>query len=85
MQFGAAQDEAISGNTDVDMTGVLTISSKKDIALVNNFKKIRVSSLLVNDPAKGQIDLAGEFAVSNITKSGSADVWFYEVTLADGF
>ena len=85
LQFGAAQDEAISGNTDVDMTGVLTISSKKDIALVNNFKKIRVSSLLVNDPAKGQIDLAGEFAVSNITKSGSADVWFYEVTLADGF
>lgn len=85
LQFGAAQDETISGNTDVDMTGVLTISSKKDIALVNNFKKIRVSSLLVNDPAKGQIDLAGEFAVSNITKSGSADAWFYEVTLADGF
>ena len=85
LQFGAAQDEAISGNTDVDMTGVLTISSKKDIALVNNFKKIRVSSLLINDPAKGQIDLSGEFAVSNITKSGSADAWFYEVTLADGF
>ena len=85
LQFGAAQDETISGNTDVDMTGVLIISSKKDIALVNNFKKIRVSSLLVNDPAKGQIDLAGEFAVSNITKSGSADAWFYEVTLADGF
>lgn len=85
LQFGAAQDEAISGNTDVDMTGVLTISSKKDIALVNNFKKIRVSSLLVNDPTKGQINLAGEFAVSNITKSGSADAWFYEVTLADGF
>lgn len=85
LRFGAAQDEAISGNTDVDMTGVLTISSKKDIALVNNFKKIRVSSLLVNDPTKGQIDLAGEFAVSNITKSGSADAWFYEVTLADGF
>lgn len=85
LQFGAAQDETISGDTDVDMTGVLTISSKKDIALVNNFKKIRVSSLLVNDPTKGQIDLAGEFAVSNITKSGSADAWFYEVTLADGF
>lgn len=85
LQFGAAQDETISGNTDVDITGVLTISSKKDIALVNNFKKIRVSSLLVNDPAKGQIDLSGEFAVSNITKSGSADAWFYEVTLADGF
>ena len=85
LQFGAAQDEAISGNTDVDMTGVLTISSKKDIALVNNFKKIRVSSLLVNDPAKGQLDLSGEFAVSNITKSGSANAWFYEVTLADGF
>lgn len=85
LQFGAAQDEAISGNTDVDMTGVLTISSKKDIALVNNFKKIRVSSLLVNDPARGQLDLSGEFAVSNITKSGSADAWFYEVTLADGF
>ena len=85
LQFGAAQDEAISGNTDIDMTGVLTISSKKDIALVNNFKKIRVSSLLVNDPTKGQIDLSGEFAVSNITKSGSANAWFYEVTLADGF
>ena len=85
LQFGAAQDETISGNTDVDMSGVLTISSKKDIALVNNFKKIRVSSLLVNDPTKGQIDLSGEFAVSNITKSGSADAWFYEVTLADGF
>lgn len=85
LQFGAAQDEAISGNTDVDMTGVLTISSKKDIALVNNFKKIRVLSLLINDPTKGQIDLSGEFAVSNITKSGSADAWFYEVTLADGF
>ena len=85
LQYGAAQDETMSGNTDVDMTGVLTISSKKDIALVNNFKKIRVSSLLVNDPAKGQIDLSGEFAVSNITKSGSTDAWFYEVTLADGF
>ena len=85
LQFGAAQDEAISGNTDVDTTGVLTISSKKDIALVNNFKKIRVSSFLVNDPARGQLDLSGEFAVSNITKSGSAGAWFYEVNLADGF
>lgn len=85
LQFGAAQDEAMSGNTDVDMAGVLTISSKKDIALVNNFKKIRVSSLLVNDPAKGQLDLSGEFAVASITKSGGTDAWFYEVTLADGF
>ena len=85
LQYGAAQDEAMSGNTDVDMAGVLTISSKKDIGLVNNFKKIRVSSLLVNDPARGQLDLLGEFAVSSITKSGSANAWFYEVTLADGF
>lgn len=85
MTFGAVADIALSGNTDVDTAGILTIASKIDIPLVNNFKKIRISSLLVNDTNNGQLDLAGEYAVKSIEKSGSTGAWFYTVTLADGF
>lgn len=85
LQFGAVQDEVVSGNTDVDKSGVLTISSTKNIPLVEQYKSIRIASMLINDKSRGDIDLAGEYPVASIVKSGSNGAWFYTVTLASGF
>ena len=84
--FGNIADSTISGNTNIDITdGVLTIASKQNINAPNEFKKIRITTLLVSDENGGSLNLAGEYAVDSITKSGSNDAYIYEVTLAAGY
>ncbi len=83
--FGAVDDATISGTTDVATTGVLTIATSIDINNPDDFKKIRVVSLLVNDAVEGQLDLAGEYKVDSIVKTGSTGAWVYTVTLSSNF
>ncbi|WP_180104799.1 host specificity factor TipJ family phage tail protein [Acinetobacter sp. YH12108] len=83
--YGSAPDSNISGTTDVSTTGILTIASSINIVDPDNYKKIRISSLTVEDLVEGQLSLAGEYAVSNIVKTGSAGAWFYEVTLKSNY
>lgn len=84
--FGSAEDRNISGNTNVSITdGVLTIASNIDIPNPNDYKKIRVTSLLVDGDSGESLNLAGEYPVKSIVKSGSASGYFYEVTLSSGF
>ncbi|MEK5750806.1 host specificity factor TipJ family phage tail protein [Acinetobacter variabilis] len=83
--YGSAPDSNISGTTNVSTTGILTIASSIDIVDPDNYKKIRISSLTVEDLVEGQLSLAGEYAVSNIVKTGSAGAWFYEVTLKSNY
>ena len=83
--FGTVDDATISGTTDVDTTGILTIATSTDINNPNYFKKIRVVSLLVNDATAGNLDLAGEYKVDSIVKSGSSGAWVYTVTLNSNF
>lgn len=83
--YGSAPDSNISGTTDVSTAGILTIASSIDIIDPDNYKKIRISSLTVEDLVEGQLSLAGEYAVSNIVKTGSAGAWFYEVTLKSNY
>lgn len=83
--YGSAPDSALSGTTDVTTTGILTIASATDILDPQKYKKIRISALTIEDVESGQLSLAGEYAVSNIVKSGSVGAWFYEVTLAPNF
>ena len=83
--YGSAPDSALSGTTDVTTTGILTIASATDIIDPQKYKKIRISALTIEDVDAGQLSLAGEYAVSNIVKSGSVGAWFYEVTLAPSF
>lgn len=85
LQFGAAQDENLSGNADIDKDGILTIASAKDILNVDTYKKIRIASMLVKDPSRGDIDLAGDYPIKHITKDGSDGAWFYTFVLADEF
>lgn len=83
--YGSAPNINISGTTDVDATGVLTIASATNIIDPEKYKKIRISSLTVDDLVEGQLSLAGEYSVSNIVKTGSAGAWFYEVELASNY
>lgn len=83
--YGSAPDSNISGTTDVSTTGILTIASSINIVDPDNYKKIRIASLTVEDLVEGQLSLAGEYAVSNIVKTGSAGAWFYEVTLKSNY
>jgi hypothetical protein len=83
--FGTVDDATISGTTDVDTAGILTIATSIDINNPNYFKKIRVVSLLVNDATAGDLDLAGEYNVDSIAKSGSSGAWVYTVTLSSNF
>lgn len=84
--FGASEDRTISGNTNVNITdGILTIASTIDILNPNNYRKIRVTSLLVNGDSGESLNLAGEYAVDSITKSGSTGAYIYEVALSAGF
>jgi len=83
--FGTVDDTIISGTTDVDTNGILTIATSIDINNPDYFKKIRVVSLLVNDVTAGDLDLAGEYKVDSIVKSGSSGAWVYTVTLSSNF
>lgn len=83
--FGSVNDATISGNTNVSTAGALTIATSIDINNPDDFKKIRVVSLLVNDSVVGTLDLAGEYNVDSIVKSGSSGTWFYSVSLSSNF
>lgn len=83
--YGSAPNINISGTTDVDANGILTIASATNIIDPEKYKKIRISSLTIDDPVEGQLSLAGEYSVSSITKTGSTGAWFYEVELAPNF
>lgn len=84
--FGTVADSVISGNTNIDITdGVLTIAAKQNIFNPDDYKKIRITSLLVSDENGGSLNLAGEYVVDSISKSGSENAYIYELTLADGY
>lgn len=83
--YGSAPNINISGTTDVDANGILTIASATNIIDPEKYKKIRISSLTVDDLVEGQLSLTGEYSVSNIVKTGSAGAWFYEVELASSY
>lgn len=83
--YGSAPNINISGTTDVDATGILTIASATDITNPEKYKKIRISSLTVDDLVEGQLSLAGEYSISNVIKTGSTGAWFYEVELASSY
>jgi len=83
--YGSAPNSNISGTTDVSATGILTIASSVNINDPGSYKKIRISSLTIDDPVEGQLNLAGEYSVSSITKTGSTGAWFYEVELASSY
>lgn len=83
--YGSAPNSNISGTTDVSAAGILTIASSVNISDPDSYKKIRISSLTVDDLAEGQLNLAGEYSVSSITKTGSTGAWFYEVELASSY
>lgn len=83
--YGSAPNINISGTTDVGSNGVLTIASSTNLVDPEKYKKIRISTLTIDDVIEGQLSLAGEYSVSNIVKSGSTGAWFYEVTLASNY
>lgn len=83
--YGTVEDIRLLGNTNVAMDGVLTIATSIDVVNPDNYKRVRIASLLINDPVSGALDLAGEYDVASITKSGSSGAYFYEVTLSDSF
>ncbi|MCG3808945.1 hypothetical protein I3252_05530 [Psychrobacter sp. Ps4] len=83
--FGSVADAQISGNTDVGVDGVLTIASSKELINPSEYRRIRIAALNVADTNNGDLTLAGEYPVDSIIKSGSANAWFYEVTLSAGY
>ncbi|QIC69827.1 host specificity factor TipJ family phage tail protein [Acinetobacter indicus] len=73
-------DAQLSGPTNVEVTGVITIGSPVNIENPNFYKSIQIDTLLVEDAVNGILDLAGKYAVTSIIKSGS---YAYEVTLTN--
>lgn len=72
------QDVQLSGSTNVERTGVITIGSPVNIESPNDFKGIQIDTLLIEDTINGLLDLSGRYIVSSISKSGS---YAYEITL----
>lgn len=73
-------DAQLSGSTNVEANGVITIGSAVNIENPNNFKSIQIDTLLIQDDLNGLLDLAGRYAVSSILKSGS---FAYEIALVN--
>lgn len=73
-------DVQLSGSTNVEVNGVITIGSAVNIENPNNFKSIQIDTLLIQDDLNGLLDLAGRYAVSSILKSGS---FAYEIALVN--
>ena len=73
-------DVQLSGSTNVEANGVITIGSAVNIENPNNFKSIQIDTLLIQDDLNGLLDLAGQYEVASILKSGS---FAYEVTLVN--
>lgn len=73
-------DAQLSGSTNVEANGVITIGSATNIENPNNFKGIQIDTLLIEDDLNGLLDLSGRYAVSSILKSGS---FAYEIALVN--
>ncbi len=71
-------DVQLSGSTNVETNGVITIGSAVNIENPNNFKSIQIETLLIQDDLNGLLDLAGRYEVASILKSGS---FAYEIAL----
>ncbi|WP_191112787.1 host specificity factor TipJ family phage tail protein [Acinetobacter lwoffii] len=74
------KDVQLSGSTNVERTGVITIGSPVNIESPNDFKGIQIDTLLIKDTVNGILDLSGRYTVSSISKSGS---YAYEITLVN--
>lgn len=74
------KDIQLSGSTNVERTGVITIGSPVDIESPNDFKGIQIDTLLIEDTVNGILDLSGRYTVSSISKSGS---YAYEIILVN--
>lgn len=71
-------DAQLSGSTNVETNGVITIGSAVNIENPDNFKSIQIDTLLIQDDLNGLLDLAGRYEVAYILKSGS---FAYEIAL----
>ena len=71
-------DASLSGSTNVEMTGIITIGSSANITNPNDFRSIQIDTLLVTDATNGILDLAGNYDVVSVIKSGS---YAYEIQL----
>lgn len=78
--YGAVADQPLSGTTNVTAAGLLTIASAVNINNPDKYKRIRINALNITDPANGALNLAGDYEVSSITKSGS---YAYEIQLVN--
>ncbi|MDF2418025.1 hypothetical protein GWP85_10975 [Acinetobacter beijerinckii] len=75
--YGIA-DLAITGPVTVDnVANTLEITTAQTVLGFDSFRKINISSLMVNDPVNDQLDLAGLYDVQSITFSGGV----YTITL----
>ncbi len=74
------KDIQLSGSTNVERTGVITIGSPVNVESPNDFKGIQIDTLLIEDAVNGILDLSGRYTVSSISKSGS---YAYEITLGN--
>lgn len=68
----------LAGSANVEQVGIVTVGTPQDINNPNDFKKIRINTLLVQDATNGLVDLSGLYNVSSISKSGS---YAYVITL----
>ncbi|MFX9003762.1 phage tail protein, partial [Acinetobacter baumannii] len=65
--FGIA-DLSITGQVDVDPANkTFGIKTNQNVLDYQNYRKINVTSLLVNDPVNGQLDLAGLYDIDSVT------------------
>ncbi|MDN5511173.1 host specificity factor TipJ family phage tail protein [Acinetobacter sp.] len=76
--FGIA-DAVLSGTTDIDYTNkVLTVATTANITDPQNYKMLEIQVLSAVDPVNGTLNIAGNYPVLNIVKSGS---FVYEIYL----
>ncbi|MBH8249370.1 hypothetical protein I8P62_02160 [Acinetobacter baumannii] len=69
--FGIA-DLSITGQVDVDPANkTFGIKTNQNVLDYQNYRKINVTSLLVNDPVDGQLDLAGLYDIDSVTYSSN--------------
>ena len=75
--FGVG-DISVTGRVDIDqVTKNITIQSNEDVPNYQNYRKINITSLLINDPTSGQLDLAGLYDIASISKTSN----YYTIVL----
>lgn len=67
--FGIA-DLFVTGAVEIDpVNNTLLLNSTQTITNYSDFRRINITAMLVLDPLNGQLDLAGLYAISNISYS----------------